>query len=161
MKINRQVKKVKKVNILTKILIVLLIVALVGFIGAKLENHKMQKSIDEMFTNSYHNLTLNMLNQTVEGIGEDAIHRYNAENTKWSSIMINYYHISSFHKYNNQDLDYIIAMLSQSSGYNAVTVLDMDLNLYHKIKGVPKDSFKNKEILKEAREAIENAVVEN
>ncbi|MBO4941255.1 MAG: hypothetical protein J6D15_03540 [Clostridia bacterium] len=151
----------KKINILTKILIGLLLVVSVGFIGAKLENHKIQKSIDEMFTNSYHNLTLNMLNQTVEGISEDAIHRYNAENTKWSSIMINYYHLSSFYKYNNQDLDYIIAMLSQSSGYNAVSKLDMDLDLYHKIKEVPKDSFKSKEILKAAREAIENAVIEN
>lgn len=151
----------KKINILTKILIGLLLVVSVGFIGAKLENHKTQKSIDEMFTNSYHNLTLNMLNQTVQGISKDTIHRYNAENTKWSSIMINYYHISSFHKYNNQDLDYIIAMLSQSSGYNAVTAIDMDLDLYHKIKDVPKGSFKNKEILKEARKAIENAVIEN
>lgn len=151
----------KKVNILTKVLIVLLLVVSIGFIGAKIESHKTQKAIDEMFTNSYQNLTLNMLNQTVEGIGEEAIHRYNVENTKWSSIMINYYHISSFHKYNNQDLDYIIAMLSQSSGYNAVSELDMDLDLYHKIKEVPKDSFKNKEILREAREAIENAVIEN
>ncbi len=151
----------KKVNILTKILIVLLVVVSVGFIGAKIENYKMQKSIDEMFTNSYHNLTLNMLNQTVEGIGEDAIHRYNVDNTKWSAIMINYYHISSFHKYNNSDLDYIIAMLSQSSGYNAVTELDMNMDLYHKIKEVPTDYFNNDEILKEAREAIENAVIGN
>ena len=151
----------KRVSILTKILIVLLVVVSVGFISAKLENHKTQKTIDEMFTNSYHNLTLNMLNKTVEGIGEDAIHRYNVENTKWSAIMINYYHISSFHKYNNSDLDYIIALLSQSSGYNAVTKLDMSIDLYHKIKEVPTDYFKNDEILKEAREAIENAVIED
>ncbi len=151
----------KKVNILTKILIVLLVVVSIGFVGAKIENYKTQKAIDEMFTNSYHNLTLNMLNQTVEGIGEDAIHRYNVENTKWSAIMINYYHISSFHKYNNSDLDYIIAMLSQSSGYNAVSELDMNLDLYHKIKEVPTDNFSNDEILKEARIAIENAVIED
>lgn len=151
----------KKINTLTKILIALLVVVSVGFICAKVENHKTQKAIDEMFTNSYHNLTLNMLNQNVEGIGEDAIHRYSVENTKWSAIMINCYHISSFHKYNNSDLDYIIAMLSQSSGYNAVTELDMNIDLYHKIKGVPTDYFNNSEILKEARMAIENAVTEN
>ncbi len=151
----------KKNNTLTKILIILLLVVSIGFIGAKIENQKIQKNIDEMFVNSYQNLTLNMLNQTVEGIGEDAVHRYKAEDTKWSSIMINYYHISSFQKYNNQDLDYIIEMLSQASGYNAVSELDMNLDLYHKIKEVPKDSFANKEILKEAREAIENAVIEN
>lgn len=75
--------------------------------------------------------------------------------------MINYYHISSFDKYNNSDLDYIIAMLSQSSGYNAVSELDMNLDLYHKIKEVPTEHFGNDEILKEAREAIENAVIEN
>lgn len=151
----------KKVNTLTKILIALLAVVSVAFIGAKIENHKTQKAIDEMFANSYHNLTLNMLNQTVEGISKDAIHRYNAENTKWSAIMINYYHISSFHRYNNPDLDYIIAMLSQSAGYNAVTEINMNMDLYHKIKEVPTDYFKNDKILKEAREAIENAVIEN
>ena len=151
----------KKVSILTKFLVVLLVVVSAGFIGAMVKNHKTQKVIDEMFTNSYHNLTLNMLNKTVEGIGEEAIHQYNAENTKWSAIMINYYHISSFDKYNNSDLDYIIAMLSQSSGYNAVSELDMNLDLYHKIKEVPTEHFGNDEILKEAREAIENAVIEN
>ena len=148
-------------NINKGIFIVLLIAVSTAFIYEKVQNSRMQKSIDEIFTNSYHNLTLNMLNQTVEGIGEEDIHRYNVENTKWSSIMINYYHLTSFDKYKNPDLDYIIAMLAQSSGYNAVTKIDMNLDLYHKIKYVPKDYFNNEEILKEAKLAIDNAVIED
>lgn len=151
----------KKYNIIISVLIILLVLVSIGFTYVKEENHRIQKSIDETFTNSYHNLTLNMLNQTVEGIGEDTVHKYKVENTKWSSIMINYYHLTSFYKYKNADLNYIIAILSQSSGYNAVTEIDMNIDLYHKIKEVPTDYFKNEEILREAKLAIENALIEN
>jgi hypothetical protein len=150
----------KQSKIIIGILAVLLVLLSVQFTYVKLENDRIQKNIDETFTNSYHNLTLNLLNQSIEGIGEDAIHRYHAENTKWSAIMINYYHLTSFQKYKNADLNTIIAILAQSSGYNRVTELDMSLDLYHKIKDVPNDSFGNEDILREAKEAIENALIE-
>ena len=150
----------KKSNVITSILIVLLVIVSMAFINLKLQNHRTQKTIDEMFTNSYNNLTLNMLNKNVEGIDEDAIHRYNVENTKWSSILTNYYPLTSFYKYKNTDLNYIIAMLAQSSGYNAVTELDMNIELYRKIKKVPENYFRDEEILREAKTAIENAEIE-
>ncbi len=151
----------KKTKITISILIVLIVLISTAFIYQMFENNRIQKSIDEIFTNSYHNLTLNMLNETVEGIGEEAVHRYKAENTKWSSIMINFYHFTSFYKYQNPDLNYIIAILAQSSGYNSVTEIDMDIDLYRKTKGVPTNNFNNKEIIREAKSAIENALIEN
>ncbi len=150
----------KQSKIIIGILVALLVILSLQFAYVKLEKDRVQKTIDETFANSYHNLTLNMLNQSIEEIGEDAIHRYNAENTKWSAIMINYYHLTSFQKYKNADLNAIIAILAQSSGYNRVTELDMNLDLYHKIKEVPTDSFGNEEILREAKIAIENALIE-
>ena len=151
----------KKSKFTTIILVALLVVISISFTYVKFQNNSIQKSIDEIFTNSYHNLTLNMLNEKVEGIGEDALDMYKTENTKWSSIMINFYHLTSFYKYKNADLNYIIAILSQSSGYNSVTEVDMDIDLYHKIKNVPANNFNNEKILREAKIAIENALIED
>lgn len=150
----------KKTNVIIIILVILLVAVSIGFINIKLQKDRMQKEIDDTFSNSYHNLTLNMLNQTIEGISEDAVHMYNVENTKWSSIISNYYHLTSFYKYKNSDLNYIISMLSQSSGYNAVTEINMNLELYRKIKVVPTDYFNNEKILREAKEAIKDALIE-
>ena len=141
------------------IFIVLLVVLSIGFIQVKSDRDWLQKNIDQTFTNSYHELTLNLINETVDNIGEDAIHKYKTENTKHSYNLLNLFQYTSFNKNDNPDLNYIIAVLSQSSGYNAITQLDMDEELYHSIKNVPTDYFNNEEILSKAKTALEKALI--
>ena len=150
----------KKSKIIISILIVLLIVLFIGFIKVKSERDWLQKNIDQTFASSYHELTLNLINETVDNISEAAIHKYKTENTKHSYNLTQLYQYTSFRKNGNQDLNYIIAVLAQSSGYNAVTKLDMDEELYHSIKFVPNESFNNEEILSKAKIALKEALID-
>ena len=149
-----------KSKIIISILIVLLIVLFIGFIKVKSERDWLQKNIDQTFASSYHELTLNLINETVDNISEAAIHKYKTENTKHSYNLTQLYQYTSFRKNGNPDLNYIIAVLAQSSGYNAVTKLDMDEELYHSIKFVPNESFNNEEILSKAKIALEEALID-
>ena len=149
----------RKSKIFISILLLLLVIISVGFIKVKLERDWLQKNIDQTFTTSYHELTLNLINETVDNISETAIHRYKTENTKHSYNLSHLYQYTSFRKNNNPELDYIIAVLSQSSGYNAVTKLDMNEELYQNIKFVPNDRFSNEEILSKAKKALEKALI--
>ena len=150
----------KKSKIIISILIVLLIVLFIGFIKVKSERDWLQKNIDQTFASSYHELTLNLINETVDNISEAAIHKYKTENTKHSYNLTQLYQYTSFRKNGNPDLNYIIAVLAQSSGYNAVTKLDMDEELYHSIKFVPNESFNNEEILSKANIALNEALID-
>ena len=150
----------KKSKIIISILIVLLIVLFIGFIKVKSERDWLQKNTDQTFASSYHELTLNLINETVDNISEAAIHKYKTENTKHSYNLTQLYQYTSFRKNGNPDLNYIIAVLAQSSGYNAVTKLDMDEELYHSIKFVPNESFNNEEILSKAKIALEEALID-
>ncbi len=150
--------KVSKIFI--PILIVLIFVLSIGYIQVKSERDWLQKNIDQTFASSYHELTLNLLNETVDGISENAIHRYKTENTKHSYNLLHLFQYTSFNKNNNPDLNYIIGILSQSSGYGAITEINMDEELYHSIKNVPNDRFNNTEILREAKQALEKALVD-
>lgn len=150
----------KKSKIIISILIVLLIVLFIGFIKVKSERDWLQKNIDQTFASSYHELTLNLINETVDNISEAAIHKYKTENTKHSYNLTQLYQYTSFRKNGNPDLNYIIAVLAQSSGYNAVTKLDMDEELYHSIKFVPNESFNNEEILSKAKIALKEALID-
>lgn len=147
----------KKTNI---VLAMLLVASLLYLSVVKFDADRRQRNIDEMVANAYHNLILNMLNETVEGISENALHRYKTENTRWSAILINFYHQSSYDKRKDPDLDGIMALLTQSAGYDAITKVNMDLELYRKLRDVPTDNFGNEEILKAAREALDAAVEE-
>ena len=147
----------KKTNI---ILTVLLTVSILCLFAVKFKAEREQKSIDDMFANAYHNLTLNMLNETLNEDNEDALHKYKTENTRWSAIMITFYHHSSYSNKGNTELNLIVTMLSQSAGYNATSEVDMDLELYRKLRDVPTDNFGNKEILKAAYAALDAAFVE-
>ena len=147
----------KKTNI---ILAVLLAASLLCLSVVKFDADRRQNNIDEMFANAYHNLTLNMLNETVEGLSEDAIHMYKTENTRWSAILINFYMQSSYNDKGNFDLNLIVAMLSQSAGYAATSKIDMDLELYRKLRDVPTDNFGNEEIINTARAALDAAFEE-
>lgn len=147
-------------KIFISILLTLLVIMSAGFIKVKSQRDWLQKNIDQTFTTSYHELTLNLINETVDNISETAIHRYKTENTKHSYNLSHLYQYTSFRKNNNPELDYIITVLSQSSGYNAVIKLDMDNELYQNIKFVPNDRFNNEEILKRAKLALKDALVE-
>ena len=140
----------KKTNI---ILVVLLAASLLCLSVVKFNADRRQRSIDEVFRTAYHNLTLNMLNETLNEDNEDALHMYKTENTRWSAILINFYHQSSYDN-GNFDLNLIVAMLSQSAGYAATSKVDMDLELYRKLRDVPTDNFGNEEILKSAYTAL-------
>ena len=140
----------KKTNI---ILVVLLAASLLCLSVVKFNADRRQRSIDEVFRTAYHNLTLNMLNETLNEDNEDALHMYKTENTRWSAILINFYHQSSYDN-GNFDLNLIVAMLSQSAGYAATSKIDMDLELYRKLRDVPTDNFGNEEILKSAYTAL-------
>lgn len=150
----------KKSKIFISILLILLVITSAGFIKVKSERDWLQKNIDRTFTASYHELALNLINETVDNISETAIHKYKTENTKHSYNLTQLYQYTSFRKNGNPDLNYIIAVLAQSSGYNAVTKLDMDEELYHSIKFVPNDSFNNEEILSKAKRALEKALID-
>lgn len=150
----------KKSKITVIILAVLLAAVSFSFVVVKLDTDRKQRQIDELFATSYHNITLNMLNATIEDIGDDAIHMYNVENTKWSAILTNVYQYTSYYENRSSDLNYIIAVVAQSAGYNSVTRLDMDLELYYKLKEVPNGNFADEEILKSAKAALDTAVVE-
>ncbi len=147
----------KKTNI---ILAVLLAASILCLSVVKLNAYRRQRSIDEMFANAYHNLTLNMLNETLNEDNEDALHMYKTENTRWSAILINFYHQSSYNDMGNVELNLIVAMLSQSAGYAATSKVDMDLELYRKLRDVPTDNFGNEEILKAAYTALDAAFEE-
>ncbi len=149
----------KKSNILIAVLSVLLILVSGMYLRTKWKNDWFQKDMDYLFTYSYNNLTLNMLNAAVENIGEAAVQRYTAENTRYSAIMSTCYTYTSFAENNNMDLNNIVAVLTQSSGYNAVTEIDMDLELYHSLKEVPADGFNNEEILKKAKTDIAESIL--
>lgn len=150
----------RKSKIFISILLLLLVIISVGFIKVKSERDWLQKNIDQTFASSYHELTLNLLNETVAGISEDAIHRYKTENTKHSYNLLHLFQFSSYNKNHNADLNYIIGILSQSSGYGAITKINMDEELYHSIKNVPNDGFNNVEILRVAKEALKKALVD-
>ena len=149
----------RKSKIFISILLTLLVIMCVGFIKVKLERDWLQNNIDQTFTTSYHELTLNLINETVDNISETVIHKYKTENTKHSYNLSHLYQYTSFKKNNNPELNYIITVLSQSAGYNAVTKLDMDEELYHNIKFVPNERFNNKEILSKAKTALEKALI--
>jgi len=150
----------RRSKIFISILLTLLVIMSLGFIKVKLERDWLQENIDRTFAASYHELTLNLINETVDDISEAAVHRYKTENTKHSYNLSHLYQYTSFRKNNNPDLSYIITVLSQSSGYNAVTKLDMNEELYHSIKFVPDDYFNNEEILKKAKKALEEAIID-
>ena len=144
----------------TVILIVLLAVSVLCLGFVKIEADKKQKRIDDMFATAYHKLTLNMLNETLNQDDEAALHMYKTENTRWGAVLINFYHQSSYNNKGNVDLNLIVAMLSQSAGYDAISEVDMDLELYRKLRDVPTDNFGNGEILKAAYAALDAAFTE-
>jgi len=150
----------RKSKIFIPILLLLLVIISVGFIKVKSERDWLQKNIDQTFASSYHELTLNLLNETVDNIGEAAIHKYKTENTKHSYNLLHLFQYSSYSKNRNADLNYIIGILSHSSGYGAITKINMDEELYHSIKNVPNDGFNNAEILREAKEALKKALAD-
>ncbi len=149
----------KKSSVVISILVVLVLVLSFCVITFKSERDWLQEKIDESFAASYHELTLTMLNETVEGISDDAKHMYAAKNTKHSHNLQNLYQHSSYNKNGNADLDYIVAVLAQSAGYEAITEVKMDQELYRLLRDVPNDYFNNTEVLKAAKEALEKALI--
>lgn len=139
---------------------IILIIVLSGLlINTTYQKKHLQKNIDEMFTSSYYEVILNLLNMEIEGISEDAMHMYQSKNTKHSYNLEQLFQHTSFVKNNNSDLKYIIPVIAQSSGYNAVTKINMDKELYDYLHQVPTDYFNNDELLKKAKDELEKALI--
>ena len=84
----------RKSKIFISILLLLLVIISVSFIKVKLERERLQKNIDQTFASSYHELTLNLLNETVDNISDAAIHKYKTENTKHSYNLLHLFQYS-------------------------------------------------------------------
>ena len=143
----------KKASLYVLICVVILFVA--SFIKVRTENDRLQKKIDQTFTDSYHIVTLNLLNETVCGENEAALHMYKTENTIHAYTLANLYPLTSFVKNKNTDLNYVISALSQSAGYRAVTEINMTRALYTSLKAVSTNEFNDKDILKQAKADLE------
>ncbi len=150
-----------KKSIVVIIILAILLVTVSGlYISEKSKIEWIQKDMDTLFASSYNNLTLNLLNSKEDGISEDAIHMYQTKMTKEAITLTTCYNYTSFAENGNKYLNSIVHLLAQSCGYGAVTDIDMDLELYHIIKEVPNDYFNNEEILKKAKEALSDALID-
>ena len=145
-------------NILIGVLITAILFISVTCIAEKSHNIEIEKNIDQCYLTCYNALVLNMLNMTVEGIGEAAMDRYNIENTKYGYMLSTKHSISSYAK-NNSDLNEIIMWLDQVTGYDAVYSVNMSKQLYDKLKLVPNNNFGDSKIIAEAKKALENSIV--
>lgn len=146
-------------KVILPIFIVATIILLVLLINTTYEKNQLQKNIDSMFTTSYYEVILNLLNMEVEGISENAVHMYQTKNTKHSYNLEQLFQHTSFAKNSNSDLKYIIPIIAQSSGYNAITKINMDKELYDYLHKVPTDYFNNTELLSKAKIELEKALI--
>lgn len=143
-----------KNRVITILLAVAILLLGFGFTKMKTEQMMFQKEADQNFTSAYTQLILNMLNMSIEGIGEDAIHRYETENTKYGHSLVSLCKYTSFH---SNSLTYLISILDQASGYDAAYPIRMTKELYDTLKLVPNDRFGNESILEDAKKALESA----
>jgi len=143
-----------KNRVITILLAVAILILGFGFTKIKTEQMIFQKEADQSFTTAYTQLVLNMLNMTIDGVGENAIHRYETENTKYGHTLVSLCKYTSFH---SNQLSYIVSVLDQASGYDAVYPVYMTKELYDTLKLVPNDRFRNESILEDAKEALNSA----
>ncbi len=125
-----------------------------------IKDDRIQADIDTKFMSDYGNLIIGMLNRSIQ-TDEQAIHRYDTENTRYGCRLVENYPKNSYlvHKRFND----IIMLLDQSSGCDAWYEINMDKELYDKLNALGQAVFSRpqgytEEMLEETYEALSTAV---
>ena len=104
-------------------MIALVIVLLSILIVDYYKDNRVQSDIDVKFMSDYGNLTIGMLNRSIQ-TEEVAIHKYDTENTRYGFRLVELYPHNSYLKHNK--FNDIIMLLDQASGCDAYYEIDMD-----------------------------------
>lgn len=122
-----------------KILVIALILVLLGVLCANyLKDNRVQADIDTKFMSDYQNLTLGMLNQSIQ-TEEVAIHKYDVENTRYGYRLTELYPYNSYLQHAR--FNDIIMLLDQASGCDAYYEIDMNKELYDKLNALGQAVF--------------------
>lgn len=124
------------------------------------KDNRVQSDIDVKFMSDYGNLTIGMLNRSIQ-TEEVAIHKYDTENTRYGFRLVELYPHNSYLKHNK--FNDIIMLLDQASGCDAYYEIDMDKELYDKLNALGQAVFSKPqtytdEMLEETWNALSAAV---
>ena len=141
-------------------MIALVIVLLSILIVDYYKDNRVQSDIDVKFMSDYGNLTIGMLNRSIQ-TEEVAIHKYDTENTRYGFRLVELYPHNSYLKHNK--FNDIIMLLDQASGCDAYYEIDMDKELYDKLNALGQAVFSKPqtytdEMLEETWNALSAAV---
>ena len=125
-----------------------------------LKADRVQADIDTKFAGDYGNLTIGMLNKSIQ-TEENAIHKYDVENTKYGYRLVELYPHNSYLKHSK--FNDIIMLLDQASGCDAWYEIDMNKELYDKLNALGQAVFSRpqtytEELLEETWEALSGSV---
>ncbi len=142
-----------------------LLVALILVVSGMLfvdyfEEDRIQADIDVKFASDYGNLIIGMLNESIQ-TEEDAVHKYNSENTRYGYRLVELYPYNSYLK--DRKFNDIIMLLDQASGCDAFYEIDMSKELYDKLNTLGQAVFSRPqkytdEMLEETLEALSASV---
>ena len=149
-------KKRIYIGFMIALVIVLLSILIVDYY----KDNRVQSDIDVKFMSDYGNLTIGMLNRSIQ-TEEVAIHKYDTENTRYGFRLVELYPHNSYLKHNK--FNDIILLLDQASGCDAYYEIDMDKELYDKLNALGQAVFSKPqtytdEMLEETWNALSAAV---
>ena len=149
-------KKRIYIGFMIALVIVLLSILIVDYY----KDNRVQSDIDVKFMSDYGNLTIGMLNRSIQ-TEEVAIHKYDTENTRYGFRLVELYPHNSYLKHNK--FNDIIMLLDQASGCDAYYEIDMDKELYDKLNALGQAVFSRPqtytdEMLEETWDALSAAV---
>lgn len=149
-------KKRIYIGFMIALVIVLLSILIVDYY----KDNRVQSDIDVKFMSDYGNLTIGMLNRSIQ-TEEVAIHKYDTENTRYGFRLVELYPHNSYLKHNK--FNDIIILLDQASGCDAYYEIDMDKELYDKLNALGQAVFSKPqtytdEMLEETWNALSAAV---
>lgn len=142
-------------------LLIALILVVSGLLYVNhLKADRVQADIDTKFAGDYGNLTIGMLNKSIQ-TEENAIHKYDVENTKYGYRLVELYPHNSYLKHSK--FNDIIMLLDQASGCDAWYEIDMNKELYDKLNALGQAVFSRpqtytEELLEETWEALSGSV---
>ena len=142
-------------------ILITLILAVSGILYANyIKDNRVQADIDTKFASDYGNLIIGMLNKSIQ-TEEVAIHKYDAENTKYGYRLAELYPHNSYLKHSK--FNDIIMLLDQASGCDSWYEIDMNKELYDKLKILGQAVFGRpqtytEEMLEETWDALSMAV---
>lgn len=151
---------VTKKRIYIGFMIALVMVLLSILIVDYYKDNRVQSDIDVKFMSDYGNLTIGMLNRSIQ-TEEVAVHKYDTENTRYGFRLVELYPHNSYLKHNK--FNDIIMLLDQASGCDAYYEIDMDKELYDKLNALGQAVFSKPqtytdEMLEETWNALSAAV---